>query len=200
MSNHSVIIQSKKKFGAYAFIALGFFCFVYFKFKVKHLISGLCPNGRMSCLGKFKRNVINLNQTFWWFMWWCFFMTFCCISIDYGDGYLSAKTQFWIWNISGFIGYEGMHLFIPFLLDVPSQGEILTENPEFYVRKPVLEPRLLTIPTNNINPNESPVMHSNKYKHRAEISQRQPHTSKHGLVKGKGGKGKRKIVGLPEVN
>ena len=85
-------------------------------------------------------------------------MTFCCISIDYGDGYLSAKTQFWIWNLSGFIGYEGLHLFLPFLLEVPSQGKVLPSNQEFYVRKPVLEPRIPKIHADNLTLNDFPLL------------------------------------------
>ena len=102
-------------------------------------------------LGNFKRNMVSLNQTFWWFMWWCFSSTLCCISIDYGKDYFSDKTQFWIWNLSGFVGYEGLHLCLPFLLDVPSHGTVSTTHAEFYVRKPVLEPRIWHIPYENAN-------------------------------------------------
>ena len=144
--DYSVEVQYTKKAITYALIASAFIRLVYFKFKVKRFITGLCPNGKMSCLGNFKRNVISLNQTFWWFMWWCFSSTLCCISPDYGKDYFSDKTQFCIWNLSGFIGYEGLLLCLPFLLDIPSQGTVSETNAEFYVRKPVLEPRIWHIP------------------------------------------------------
>ena len=197
MPTQSVQIHFKKKAMTYAFIGIALFCLVQFKLKVKRFISGLCPNARMSCLGNFKRNVINLNQTFWWFIWWCFAMTFCCISVDYGDGYLSAKTQFWIWNLSGFIGYEGMHLFLPFLLDIQSQGTVSTPNPKFYVRKPVLEPRIHNIPTDIVNLNVPRITYHKKHEPRPELSHSQASTSTYWLGKEKARKGK--IVGLPEV-
>ena len=183
MPNYSVQIHFKKKAIIYAFISIGFFGLVRFKLKVRRFISGLCPNGRMSCVGNFKRNVINLNQTFLGFVWWCFAMTFCCISIDYGDGYLSAKTQFWIWNLSGFLGYEGMQLFLPFLLDVPSQGSVPSTNPEFYVRKPNLEPRIPKYSIDNVNTNISKFIYTRKYEPKPEFSQRQAPQSNCWLVK-----------------
>ena len=139
---HSSKIQSKGKAIVYALVAISFVRLVQFKIRGKRFISGLCPNGRMSCLGNFRRNVINLDQTFLWFLWWCLAGTFCCFSLDYGDGYFSVKTQFWIWNFSSFISYEGLNLVIPFFLCVPSQGKKVTPSTEFYVRNPILEPRI----------------------------------------------------------
>ena len=194
----SVQTHFKKKAIVYSFIGIGIFYLLYFKLKVKRFISGLCPNGRMSCMGNFKRNVISLNQTFWWFMWWCFAITFCCISVDYGDGYLSAKTQFWIWNLSGFIGYEGMQLCLPFLVDVQSQGKVSTANPEFYVRQPILEPRVHSIYSDIGNLNVSRFIYTQKYESPPKLSQRKAIKSKYWLVKEKEGNGK--IVKLPEVN
>ena len=177
---HSAQMQFKKKSIAFTFIALSLFRLVQFKFKVKRFITGLCPNGRMSCVGYFKRNVISLNQCFWWFLWWLFFMTFCCISVDYGDGYLSAKTQFWIWNLSGFIGYEGLHLFLPLLLDVPGQGKDNRSNQGFYVRKPMLEPRKPMMPTQK---EHNTFIYTKKYEPNPDFSKIQAPPSAYLFVK-----------------
>ena len=49
--DHSVKVQYTKKAITYVLIASAFIRLVYFKFKVKRFITGLCPNGKMSCLG-----------------------------------------------------------------------------------------------------------------------------------------------------
>ena len=96
----------------------------------------------MSCFGKFRRNVLNLHQTYWWFIWWCLAITFWGTSIsDYGQEFLSAKAQFWIWNITEFLSIEGLHIVLPLLLDIPSEGTELVSNGGFYVRLPELKPR-----------------------------------------------------------
>ena len=115
--------------------------------QLRLFISQLCPNKRMSCLGKYRRNVISLRQTYWWVLWWCVAMTASCLSVDYGQPYLSARAQFWIWNISGIIGYEGVHFILPFFLDVPIEMERRSSSVKFYVQEPVLEPRTLHILT-----------------------------------------------------
>ena len=68
-------------------------------------------------------------------------MTASCLSVDYGQPYLSVRAQFWIWNISGIIGYEGVHFILPFFLDVPIEIERRSSSVKFYVQEPVLEPR-----------------------------------------------------------
>ena len=173
MPEHSNEVHSKKMAIVYAFLGIAFFRLLQFKFKVKRYIIGLCPYGRMACLGKFRRNVINLNQTFWWSLWWCFASTLCCISVDYGQGYISAKTQFWIWNISGFIGYEGPLLLLPFFLDVPGQSKVLSLNTEFYVRKPTLEPRIPDASLKKIKSNQSPLSYTKKPKINVGLSKNQ---------------------------
>ena len=133
--------QGKKKAIGMALALLLLSRLIYQKRQIKCYINGLCPNGRMSSIGVYRRNVINLNATFWWLISWCCAFLFCCISVDYGHNILSVRTQFWIWNISEFIGHEGLHLVLPFLLDFPSQGSPKSNNINFYLRKQPLEPR-----------------------------------------------------------
>ena len=186
-------------------------------------VKGVCPNGRMSCFGKFRRNVVNLDQTYWWLMWWCLAITFWGTSIsDYGQDFLSVKAQFWIWNITEFLSIEGLHIVLPLLLNIPSQGTELLSNREFYVRQPELKPRRPevlpvgnTSRISNVQELESPVgqgqiqQNENKYP-----DTKKGHTSKEfhsvsvSVLGGKKGLGKvaghattsgRKSWGLPGV-
>ena len=99
--------------------------------------------------------------------------------------------------MSGFTGYEGMQLFLPFLIDVQSQGKVSTTNPEFYVRQPMLEPRVHSIYNDIVNINVSRFIYIQKYEPHPKFSQRQAIQRKYWLVKGK--EGNEKIVELPEV-
>ena len=105
----------------------------------------LCPNGTFSCVRKFRRNVIGINATFQWLLMWCFASLICCLSVDYGRNILSVQAQFWIWNTSEFVCYEGLHFVLPFLLSLPSQGREHSAKIEFYVGKPSFEPVRLKI-------------------------------------------------------
>ena len=173
MPEHASELHFKNMVTVYAFLGCVFFRLLQFKLKVKRFILGLCPYGKMACLGNFKRNVINLNQTFWWSLWWCLASTLCCISVDYGQGYISAKTQFWIWNISGFVLYEGTLLFLPFFLDVPGQSKVLSPYTEFYVRKPSLEPRIPNASLEKIRTNESSSIYTKRRKLNVGLSKTQ---------------------------
>ena len=105
-----------------------------------------CPLGKMSCIGRFRRNVLTLKQT-------VVLLLVFCLS-DIADVFLqtlfswyqeqwSRETLFWIWNLRGFVTIEGLNILIPFALSVPSEGGSQNSSSiEFYVRKPsVLVPR-----------------------------------------------------------
>ena len=105
-----------------------------------------CPLGKMSCIGRFRRNVLTLKQT-------VVLLLVFCLS-DIADVFLqtlfswyqeqwSRETLFWIWNTRGFVTIEGLNILIPFALSVPSEGDSQnSSSTDFYVRKPaLLEPR-----------------------------------------------------------
>ena len=152
LEDHSSKIHSKNKGIAVTFGAIILIRLVLDRLKLKRFIFRLCPNGRMSCMGKFRRNVIDLNQTYWGIVWHVVAGLMCCVSVDYGQGFLSVKTQFWIWNLSEFISYEGAHFILPFLLKIPDQGVCQSSEADFYVRKPVLVPRRELNVSKLINP------------------------------------------------
>ena len=172
MPEHSSKSQAKYKGVALALCVILAVRVTYQRRQLRQFISCLCPNKRMSCLGKFRRNVISLTQTYWWLLWWCVAMTACCLSVDYGQPYLSVRAQFWIWNISGIIGYEGVHFILPFFLDMPVEIERRSSRVKFYVREPVLEPRTLHISTPAETVNTSRFIYTKR--HKQQSGARQP--------------------------
>ena len=131
----------KVKLIAVALLVLTFYGMTSIRRKINSFVAGMCPKGKMACLGRFKRNVISLKVTYWWLVWWIVVFGFGGVSDNYGRSFLSLKSQFWIWNISEIIGCEGAHFIFPFLLKLPDQENEPLFNTGFYVRKPSLEPR-----------------------------------------------------------
>ena len=100
----------------------------------------------MSCIGVYKRNVISLQTTIHWLMFWnvgvLLDYAFYTLLTAQGE-YFSPQTAFWIWNVKDFLLNEGLHFALPALLEVPDRldREKMGKN-KFYVRKPgILEPR-----------------------------------------------------------
>ena len=133
----------KLLFAAFGFLGIFFPC--YFSTRVYRFLKCLCPNNRMSCIGVYKRNVLNLTQTFFLICYGVLFIIFgfAVIVFIQEDRYdLSSKSKFWIWNINGIIFCEGFYFFtFPFLIQPLPKAQILQKSPvEFYSRKPNIEP------------------------------------------------------------
>ena len=54
---------------------------------------------------------------------------------------MSIKTTYLIWNTYSSMMIEVLHLLIPLFLAIPAHSIPSTKMGEFYVRRPVLEPR-----------------------------------------------------------
>ena len=109
-------------------------------------MKGFCPRKRMSCIGVYKRNVISLQTTIHWLMFWTLAVlveyVLCTLLTEHGDIF-SPQTAFWIWNVKCFLLNEGLHFVLPALLELPERldRKKMGRN-TFYVRKPgILEPR-----------------------------------------------------------
>ena len=114
--------------------------------KERQFMRSHCPLGKMSCIGRYRRNVLTLNQTMAWVVLWCLsgILDICLqVLFIYYKEQWSSETLFWIWNTKGFVANEGLLILIPFALSVPSEGSSETSSSTgFYVHKPsVLEPR-----------------------------------------------------------
>ena len=136
----------------FAYILLVFPCICliwlfYFKWRVKRFMNGLCPLGKMSCVGVYRRNVISFNQTLSGAVFWSFFGPMLDMFLQSGltelEGIISRSTMFWIWNIKGFALNDLLFLF-PFVLKIPARQKSFVKPSNFFVIYPKsLEPRRL---------------------------------------------------------
>ena len=130
---------------AVSFYCLDLFVLVYFSARVNKFLRGLCPNGRMSCIGNYKRNVLDFVQTFYLVLVGVLFSIFKMVTILVivdNSFHLPKKTHFWIWNVVEIVCNEGFYFFtIPFLIVVrPSYQARKKPASQFYVRRPIVEP------------------------------------------------------------
>ena len=110
------------------------------RFSAKRFLRGLCPGGRMSCIGKFSRNVLSLESSYW------LLMALCCSRaagtlVDYCASQLSPTAHFWLWNSTATLWGEVGWLLLPWFLAPPQSSSSSVTVSQFYVRKPALQPR-----------------------------------------------------------
>jgi hypothetical protein len=142
LEEHREVIAETEKTNmmSIVFPALVVFFFTWQRFSCKRFLAGLCPRGRMSCVGKYKRNVLTLDDTY-------FFLianSFCRIGGTFLGLYasrLSPVAHFWVWNSTATLWTEGFYLMLPFFLTAPESCSETVVFAHFYVRKPSLEPR-----------------------------------------------------------
>ena len=53
-----------------------FFYVIYFFFNTRRYVSRLCPEGKMSCIRKYQRNILDFATTVKLALWWGFFPVF----------------------------------------------------------------------------------------------------------------------------
>ena len=129
-----------------SFMSLDIFNLFYFNSRVNRFLKGFCPNGRMSCIGLYKRNVINLSQTVYLTFLGVVFIILRMASVLFiqeNTLELSKKANFWVWNINEVFSCEGFYFFcFPFMLNVEGSKTQAPQRPTmFYVRKPTIQPR-----------------------------------------------------------
>ena len=89
-------------------VFLGVFVSFYLEWKVKKFTKGICPKGSMSCIGKYKRNLVTMKETKTLF---CLSQTVLLlqmaflVSLPKLEKYLTAKDIFWIYNSIYLIGF-----------------------------------------------------------------------------------------------
>ena len=98
----------------------------------------------MSCMGKYQRNVINFQQTTYWLFFWhaSLLLDIPFQSFLVQDQMLSKQAKFFIWNAKGVLLNE-CFIFFQLAIKVPDTERKLIQPGQFYVRKPILEPRRL---------------------------------------------------------
>ena len=123
-----------------AFILLVIIYTTWLRFSAMRFLSGLCPRGQMSCMGKYRRNVLTLYYTYLYLIANMFYRVASIVLADYARQ-LSPAAHFWIWNVTAAIWGEGSYLVLPWILTVPDSGSSSGPLSQFYVRKPELQPR-----------------------------------------------------------
>ena len=119
---------------------------VYFVVRVKRLIKGLCPDDKMSCFGKFSRNVINFHDNLRLSIFFGFgaIVNLMCnrLFVQF-ESVLEPRTIFYIntcyWALFTQVPYIYLTIVIA-IKGIPCVKQ-LPENIIFYVRKPVPKPR-----------------------------------------------------------
>ena len=115
----------------------------YWLRKVRRLVEGLCPNGRMSCVGSYRRNLLPLEETSKYLTYWAVYAAVeGTIVITYmTTNFLQPSAYFWLHFALGFAFIEVYHgVVIPLRMEVPALPAP-RGLPGFYVRAPLLQPR-----------------------------------------------------------
>ena len=124
------------------FVSLELVFMKYLAWRVKRFLRAHCPNQKMSCIGKYARNVINFKQTTYWLLCW---QVNLLLDIPFqsfleADQTLSNQSKFYIWTAKGVFLNEGF-IFLGLAIKVPDTKTRLEKPGQFYVRNPILEPR-----------------------------------------------------------
>ena len=104
----------------------------------------VCPNKRYSCILPYQRNILDFNTSLVWAQFVHYYGVFDMIVLTLLNEYrsqMSSKTRYLIWNTYSSSFLEVLHLLIPLFLAFPEISLTGARLPEFYVRRPVLEPR-----------------------------------------------------------
>ena len=128
---------------AFRFVQFSVMSYLYSM--VNGYLKGLCPDEKMSCIGKYRRNVMSLTDTFWLSQ---ILMTSGILEdilqalFTYLEVYFSKESIFVIWNITNFISKEGLFLILPIFISKPNTAIINNKETPFYIRPPtILLPR-----------------------------------------------------------
>ena len=121
------------------------FWIIYFERKVRRFSLGLCPNKRMSCVGKFRRNVLDYNFNVMYAIFFTLFASFISITnsifwrVEF-ECFIHYKEVFYLNCLYWIVCTEIPLLWVTFKIyrnDIPSKGE--KREIEFYVWRPSID-------------------------------------------------------------
>ena len=116
----------------------------YIHLRVKRFLKGICPNKSYSCIMPYQRNILNFKTSLVWAdfeLYYGIFDLSVLMVLNEFRSQMSSKTEYLIWNTYSSILNEVLHLLIPLVLVIPESSRTGPKQGEFYVRRPVLEPR-----------------------------------------------------------
>ena len=136
----------------------------YFSAKVSTFLSGLCPNKRMSCIGKFRRNLIDLADTSMYITCWalyaCLDNILLLMAITTSSPVFAPQSFFFLYNLVSFVFIDIFHgLVIPLRMDLSWNRKHIPQ--AFYMNNQTsLEPRRYTVGWKRVprNPPPSPLL------------------------------------------
>ena len=126
---------------AYPFIAEVFN--QYYSRKVTNYLRKLCPNRRMSCIGKYRRNLLSFRDMSKYISSWAAYSvvqgSVMIAAMIFGSSKVSSTLVFWMHNLGAFLFIDFFHgVFTPLHMTLPSRGK----RPSFTRRRQDwLEPR-----------------------------------------------------------
>ena len=120
----------------------------YFSAKVGTFLRGLCPNKRMSCIGKFRRNLIDLvDNSFYitcWALYACLDGLLLLLAMTTNSPVFAPENFFFLYNLVTFLFIDIFHgVVIPLRMDLSWNKEHIPRT--FYMHnQSSLEPRRWT--------------------------------------------------------
>ena len=116
----------------------------YTHLRIKRFMRAFCPNKRYSCIMPYKRNILNFKTSLLWAYFVLFYGVFDLLVLTVLNEYrsqMSSTTRYTIWNTYSSALMDILHLLIPLFVVIPEPSRTGAQLGEFYVRRPVLEPR-----------------------------------------------------------
>ena len=99
----------------------------YFSNKVFHYLNGICPNKKMSCIGKYRRNLIFLEETSRYLSFWAGYAILdgSITMVAMTSKLASPNLLFWVHNILAFAFIDVFYgLYVPLHMTLPSEREM----------------------------------------------------------------------------
>ena len=117
----------------------------YFSRKVLSYLNGICPTKKMSCIGKYRRNLIFLEETSRYLSYWAGYAILdgSITMVAMTSKLASPTLLFWIHNILAFAFIDVFYgLYVPLNMKLPSE-KVLYHGPRFQLitASKDLEPR-----------------------------------------------------------
>ena len=117
----------------------------YFSRKVLSYLNGICPTKKMSCIGKYRRNLIFLEETSRYLSYWAGYAILdgSITMVAMTSKLASPTLLFWIHNILAFAFIDVFYgLYVPLNMKLPSE-KVLYHGPRFQLitASKGLEPR-----------------------------------------------------------
>ena len=135
--------------------------FVFYRWvlsQVNNWSKGVCPNRKMSCIGKFRRNLVTMRETLYFYLFekLVFFLDVALLGVSNN---LSPEVLFWVHNAIMLFQSIGRMGFYSLIIDPPPHPKMNSVQPaaKFYVlTSQFLEPRRPSIsPSKSSLPQQS---------------------------------------------